>query len=657
MNDTILDIQKLISTDQKLTFLVGAGISINPPSNLSSARGIMKDIIRFCCPEDAIEYLLTDQMLNRIRYEYILQHFRNEIDSDMKFMNYFAQAKNPNELHYFLADMIRKDQIVITVNFDFLIEYALGTEDAKARAIITKEDFQSFSDPMELIKKGEHALYKLHGSQKNIFSNIGTIQSVITTLDALTREKEGDIFALPKYEQNLFQSACNGRTLIILGYSGGDGFDIIPTLKQMKGLKKVIWIEHSNNTNCDINDKLNTDSNEEIKTYIIDGCEKLNDTQVNRLLLDLHENLKIDVIKIVGLTSKILLESSPTSNVLKLNTNSEVLDPYSWLKLNYKEIELRIKEYFAARIYSTYGEPKRALYHHQKAYDIDKELNDKKRMAADLNNMGVISMDLGEMQAALEYYQDAFIFNKSENNQNGMSLQLENIGIIYMETGQPNKALEYFQEAYEIGENLEDKSGLADIYSNMGLTYMDLGKMEKALEFFQKAFDIDKYYNNLQGIADEYINLGLIYRRLGDLTKAIEYFQKSFEINQQISNQLGMASSIGNMGIIYQNQGEFKKAIDSYQKTYEIFKKINYLEGMANSLGNIGITYKNLGDIQKALEFYQNAYLIHEKLNNQRAMIMHIENMESIYKLLNEQKKIEELSKKKEEIKKKYNIG
>ena len=77
-----------------------------------------------------------------------------------------------------------------------------------------------------------------------------TKESLIVTLKELGKNKEGkNIFQIEPFKQKLFRTILKNRILVVMGYSGYDDFDIIPTLKILTNLKKIIWINHIKDLN------------------------------------------------------------------------------------------------------------------------------------------------------------------------------------------------------------------------------------------------------------------------------------------------------------------------------------------------------------------------------------------------------------------------
>ncbi|MBD3350198.1 MAG: tetratricopeptide repeat protein [Candidatus Lokiarchaeota archaeon] len=674
MKNIDFDFQKVLASSEMLTFLAGAGISVDAPSCLPSATHITGDIIQFCCPEEVSQDILSENFVKKIRFEFILQLFRDELDPNLKIMEYYAQAKKPNTMHRFLADMIRKGHIVMTTNFDYLIEYALGRDNPNATAIITANDFLSYKDPIKLAESAVHPIYKLHGSQENIFTGENTIDSVITTLDAFVREKEENVFSLPLYERDMFNNACKGRTLVVMGYSGGDVFDIIPALMQTTSLKRIIWIEHIGN----MDNKTNI--------YRIKSTNNKPNSDLDELLSQLHRSTGVEIIKIQGKTSAICSSAIEREKDLKdENLTNRTEEPIKWLQDHFPQLEEVERQHIAGRIYSNYGQPKKALQYFQKAYELFEKSHNIRGMANELmnfgrlhgeigepqkalkyykraylmlentkhiedrvkivGNMGIIYMDIGDSKKALEHYNRAYKMNKKLNNRHGIANNLGNMGWVYRNTGEPEMALEKYQSAYKIHKELNNLQAMAIDIGNIGMIYMDMGKKKEALDYCQQSYDIHKEINDLQGIATDLSYFGMIYIHAGQLHTALEYYQKAYKIHKQINNLREMASDLGNIGLILIDSGKLKQALQYIEKAYEINKDLHNLLGISANLANMGLVYLTSGDLNKALECYQKAFKISQELNNLKDIATILGNLVTIYTSKEEPEKALEYSK------------
>ncbi|MFX1534342.1 MAG: tetratricopeptide repeat protein, partial [Promethearchaeota archaeon] len=620
--------KKLVMSEEPLTFLGGAGVSIEPPSSLMSAWQIMEAILRFGAVEEALDKLLG---IKNLRFEYLIQQFRDEYDDQLQLMKYYEQSTQPNLIHQFLAQMLQAGHFVMTTNFDTLIERAIGLEEDALQAIITREDFEKYGDPQKNVKKGIMAVYKLHGALNDPKTGKDTRESVITTLDALGKHKEGELFAVEPFKRELFAKICQGRTLIVMGYSGGDDFDIIPTLLQMKGIKRVIWIAHS----------AKEDSSREIYHLIPQTKLELNELAGLRREDEILYNLtllgSVEVIKMVTHTASLIadLVGRPYE---KLDLKSQ-FDAYSWISDHFPHPDEGHKEYFTAKVFLTYGVYAEALNYFQKAYEICNRHKDLAGAASCLNAMGVIYGDTGSTQKALESLQEAYEIHKRLEDLASMAMDLGNMGTIYRDTGMLKNALEHFQRAYTLNEKINYIAGMASDLGDIGLIHMNMGQPQKALENFQRAYEIDEQLGNLIGMANRLTSMGLVYMTTEELKKALEHHQKAQEIYSRLGDLIGMAGQLNNIGLIYMNKKETQKALECYQRSYELYKEIGDFAGMARQLNNVGLINMNAGAFQKALEYYQRAYEIDERLGNLQGKARYFANTGLIYMNTRKEKK------------------
>ncbi|MHA1791508.1 MAG: SIR2 family protein, partial [Promethearchaeota archaeon] len=234
----------LFNVEDKYVFLVGAGVSVDSPSCTPSALEVTKVLLKkVSMPIDYKELLRK-----KFRYEYIIEQFSNIIDPDLKCLDFFESITKPNLLHYFLALLLIDGHNVITTNYDYLIEKALINIHPNKEDIflyIKKEDF-IHSNFISLRKNNKIPLFKIHGSKRNLITGEDTSNSLITTLRALGKDREpGQTFTIESYKKKILERLISGKTLIVMGYSGNDKFDIIPFLLELQNLKRVIWISHS----------------------------------------------------------------------------------------------------------------------------------------------------------------------------------------------------------------------------------------------------------------------------------------------------------------------------------------------------------------------------------------------------------------------------
>jgi len=660
-----LDINNLIHSNVPLTFLAGAGISMNNPSNVASARQIINAIIRFATPQNTWDAFLSKKTL---RYEYLVQKFAENYDPNFKLMQYFEQITSPNLIHFFLADMISKGQYVITTNFDYLIEYAVGIENPKLKIVITQEDFKKYGDPAINFQKGFHTIYKIHGSLKNIQTGELTTSSLITTLNALGRYKNGEIFSVETFKREFIHKATKNRIFVILGYSGSDDFDIMPTLMEMNEMNRIIWITHCE----ELKDRepivriIKKDSNDK------NLLSKSDNTDV--MLYALSSKNKFDIIHIKAHTNTLISSIFNLNRDLNLEQNSLVVDPYTWINTHISPPLSGAKEAFSGHLfydlqeysnamnlyqqakvliekkrnlqmlesllnnlgllYKAMGNNALSLECHQQALKIDEKMNSQEGIASQYTNLAINYMNLGKIKESLEYSQKSYLISEKIGNKKFIVANLGNIGIVYSHTGHPKEALECYFKAIALNENIGDLESNIMLFSNIGNLYQATGEPQLAILNYEKAYAIAEKLDDTTNMTTNLVNLGVVNKDFGNSSQALEYYKKAYNLAELQGNLKIMGTVLGNIGIIHRINGEMEKSLECHQKALSFSEQVEDKRNIGYQLRNIGTYYQIKGNFQKALNLYQNAIDIFQDLKDQNNIAADLGNIGHIYEMM-----------------------
>ena len=92
-----LDIKKILSKSNDLTFLIGAGCSIDAPSCLPSGREMIESIVKYTCAESEIDKILG---LESLRFESLIEIIREDLDKNLKLIDYYGQCDKPKLLGF-----------------------------------------------------------------------------------------------------------------------------------------------------------------------------------------------------------------------------------------------------------------------------------------------------------------------------------------------------------------------------------------------------------------------------------------------------------------------------------------------------------------------------------------------------------------------------
>jgi len=598
----------LIKKSKKLTFLVGAGCSVESPSNLGTANSMMKAIIEYSCAKSEIQKILN---INELRFEELVELFRDLLDPNLKILDYYGECNKPNLQHIFLAQMIKKGNFVITTNFDSLIEYALlklKIPKESVIPVITKEDFEKYSNPYKLIEELKYPVYKIHGSVKNIITSQEVKASLISTLQALGSNKKGtNLLSVEYYKKPLLEKITENRSLVVIGYSGGDDFDIIPTIKTLKKLENIYWINHTD------------------KEYGIERIYEIEQKDIE--LAKGSETIDIILVNIKRV--------NPSTNIYKINIDTSILiknlfdfkyklknEPFSitpaqWLNKKIRKPKLILKWGFTNKIYYRFSKFNESLRCSEKMLEISRENNDDFYKAEAYNNIGKVYMSLYSFNESMINYRKALKTYIKLQYLEGIINIYNSFGWIYYVKGNYNKSIYIYKKSLKIiNSNVNDKLLKSIVLNNLAGTYNNQGYLEEAFKLYEESLLLTEHIGNMIGIASIIDNMGSIFHQKGDIGKAIEYYNKAKDIFKSIFDPKGEIACTNKIGKIYYDHGNLKLAKRIWENNLESAIKFNDFPSMANAYNNLGGLLVREGNKDKAMNFFKQSLRISEKLEN-----------------------------------------
>ena len=183
-----------------------------------------------------------------MRFEFLMQVIKDFFDPSLTFLSDIFDTAwvdkdgrpivRPYERLFALVALAGKDH-VFTTNFDRSIERAaeleLGAHEASRKANALRSIFGEREFGKAFRRRSARGLFKLHGS----VDEPGTLAA---TYDAIVPNdgSEGD----PR--QRLFARALRKSSLCVVGYSGFDDMDVVPTLLDTEARnREVHWFHHS----------------------------------------------------------------------------------------------------------------------------------------------------------------------------------------------------------------------------------------------------------------------------------------------------------------------------------------------------------------------------------------------------------------------------
>lgn len=591
-----------IILNEQLVLLVGAGCSLDPPSNLPAGKQMMNQIIKFGCDEEFFEILKKKIDSLEIRFELLVELFQKHIDYEKGLIEYYGSCESPNLQHFYIANKIQEGAIVLTTNFDNCIEHALkksGVQDIIP--VITKKDFSQYSDPYALITQKKFPVYKIHGSHSNVITKENTSSSLITTVGDFGKNKEYIALTdLEPFKKPLLERISSNTTLIVIGYSGSDDFDIIPTLKKMRDLKTIIWFIHYGSTNnpfvYEILDPVERSDEKAIE--IISQIKKIN-PQLKAYVI--HSNVS-------SFISDIFAEN------IELNENFNI-SVMEWLEKKIGKVNPHDKLIFTYKILKELSLYEQALHCAHKIHDLAVSNNDDIWRALSFIFMGRMEAKLGHLDISKEALKRALSVAKVDRD-----LRVEIYSDLAETVTDPQEAVDYLTESLKLLENSSDIKKRSLVLGQLGVIYCKQKKWLEAIEKFEEAIEGLEVINDFRNISALRTNIGSAYIEQGDFNRGIITMREALELARILDNKDQIISHLLALGKVFIEIGKYTESYDLLEDALKISQEINNPKLIHTSAYSLAHAYESGKDYDRALYYYNIASKVQFILNDRESI-------------------------------------
>ena len=555
-------------------------------------------------------------------------------------------------LHTFLARALKQKAFVFTTNFDSLIEYAFQQEpDYEPHSPFLQvyledeaeeKDSNSCNSFERYLRRGMpgYALLKLHGTLRDIYTrsepvNTSGQSSIGATLDRIGAR--GGAMRLEPYKHATLETALRGRMICVMGYSGADDFDVIPSLADtLSGATALLWLRHEDRpfevlditrgAGLELLPERLHSSASQIPSFIVRG---LTVEAINRLFHISLINQSRDVLP--------PLESMLAS-----------LAPYNSLEAFYKKIvagriaeeanrldialvryndasELSRRRNSSAYAYALFrrghiqrliGDDADALVCLKRALRIFRRLRDQMNTALVLNALGNIFLVRGELKRAEAKYEAALAESVRLGYRHFEATVLNNIGLIWKKRGEFARAIEYYDQALTIDADILNRSGMMRDLGNKVNALILLGRYNEALEFCNEAASIQRLLGHLDLLATSLTSRGIALRHLGRTDEATQAAKEALQIERGLGRNEGIARCISLLGGIAASQEKWLEALAHYKEAISLEKAMSRPEAVAVDLENLGECYEAIGDHVRAAASFEESHKYYHKLGN-----------------------------------------
>lgn len=592
-------IDHLISNLEKSNTAIfcGAGISYN--SGLPLATGLLKKILEVLDIKDNDASIILD---SNMPFEFFIETIRNEVNVD-ELLQIFAKAK-PNTNHELIAELISLGLIktVLTTNFDFLIEEALskiGLQNGiHFKVFASEEEFGEINWNDHKIK-----IIKIHGCVSNISEMAITLSAVASKT---TCKNKNNII------EKFFSKNVN-PSVIIVGYSCSDLFDISPQLELVNNNSEVFIIEHINNTSG----------------YTVEDIAIKEHKNPFKSFPGKRININTDfLVKLIW--EKLLHQEYQFKSYCSQWTENV----NNWLAQAIETNSIGIKHHIPARLYYNIGEYEYSARHCEYGIGIAQNQSNQITFYSELGNLGMAFNALGRYKEAKSCLEESVTACRDFGNIQGEIAQLQSLGNIYRNLREFESAIKVYLRATSLAEK-EDIDGLCTSIGNLASVYIQTEQPDEAIKCLEKGLKIALHIGNKQSEASMLCSFGSAYSQKGKFEKAIQYIENSINATRLIGDRQGECMALLNLSTAYMQIEDFEKCLSNARSSLQIAQTIHIKQSEGNAYYNIGCAslFKSdiksaISNLKKAVEVYSEIYGVeHSQTQVAKKVLAKAENM------------------------------
>lgn len=143
------------------------------------------------------------------------------------------------------------------------------------------------------------------------------------------------------------------------------------------------------------------------------------------------------------------------------------------------------------RVYQRLEEFPKARYHYQQALSISRtEIQDRRREAIALNNLGSVHRKMGDYNTSIEYLQSALNLYQTLKNPFGEASTLDSLGSLHADQDEFLLAFTAYQQSLAIFYEIEQKGYVRAVLHNVGRLLENQHQDELAIAFYKQSVNL-----------------------------------------------------------------------------------------------------------------------------------------------------------------------
>lgn len=591
--------QNRVSQTRRVYF-VGAGISANPPTGFPLARVLVSQILGAIAPDqqtlDLLEALADPNRPSKrnpgdyIRFELLLDVIQQLADPELSVLRFVELFPDPNPLHEFCANRAIAGDIIVTTNFDCLIEKSIIKRGSQPISICTIEEFESWTTE----RPDRVPVYKIHGSYSRydgsaVAPAMSRIQATLSTLTAGAKE-----LVLPEAKREFLIEVTRGRPMTICGYSGGDDLDIVPTFELLLPAS-LDWLIHDQSRHQA------HDATEEWRRALerhSDISLSTRDRFMRRELLEGAYPLRVYEVD----TPLYLLDGDNTNPAFDSSPASDRADRRLLAFIEEWESTCLVKPHLKLLI-SGHILFRLARFQHSyelycKAWTLLDEHSERSESADAARMISRVAVEISRFREAEQWSQKSDELSWPSSSSRAESLQQH--GFAYYKLERFSEALKCYEETAGICRRLRLGRVLSYALHDSALIYQELSQLRRAIPLYEESIDLSARDGDIRHVMFSYHQLGTAFFDLGEFTQSQRYHLKALEIARVLGDHAQLENSEHELGMLDFMGGRLLESIRRFRRGIAMARETGRSQYVPMDLQHIGIALMEAGKFSAA---------------------------------------------------------
>ncbi|MEU9405827.1 tetratricopeptide repeat protein [Streptomyces sp. NPDC048281] len=245
-----------------------------------------------------------------------------------------------------------------------------------------------------------------------------------------------------------------------------------------------------------------------------------------------------------------------------------------------------------------------------------RELGDRRREGAALNNLGLVLREVRRFEEAIDAHTQAAGIFRETDDRHGEGQALGNLGADLREVRRFEEAIDAHTRAAGIFRETDDRRGEGQALGNLGLALTEVRRFEEAIDAHTRATAVFQEFGDRHGEGQELTNLGNALPDVRRFEEAIDAHTRAAGIFRELGDRHREGQELTNLGNALPDVRRFEEAIDAHTRAAGIFRELGDRHREGQELTNLGNALPDVRRFEEAIDAHTQAAGIFRELGD-----------------------------------------